>query len=383
MSGSLRQVTRAVTARAAALAFVLCWLTASPASATEYVLLPALKTDLALESLLLDIAHDGKRLLVVGEQGHILFSDDSGQNWVHADVPVSLAITSVAFAGQGQAWATAHNGFLLHSTDNGTTWQVKLSGSDIARLSVGAIEERLDALQDAFESAPPENQEELEWLLDDTGFALDEAQVAVEEGMTSPLLNVWFADDNNGYAMGAYGVVLRTRDGGQSWAIQGNRLENPENYHFYAIAQSSAGTLILAGEAGTLLRSLDGGNTWERIESPYTGSFFDAVAASDGGLLIFGLRGNVFRSLDEGASWSPVATGDNRTLMCGTAGDDGSVILAGAAGAVLRSDDAGATFKVIPTTGNKVYSGVTTAPDGRVLLVGFGGISIMTGKGNE
>ncbi len=342
-----------------------------------------MKTDLALESLLLDIAHDGKRLLVVGEQGHILFSDDSGQNWVHADVPVSLAITSVAFAGQGQAWATAHNGFLLHSADNGTTWQVKLSGSDVARLSVGAIEERLDALQGAFDRAPPEDREELEWLLDDTGFALDEAQVAVEEGMTSPLLSVWFADDNNGYAMGAYGVVLRTRDGGQSWAIEGNRLENPDNYHFYAIAQSSAGTLILAGEAGTLLRSLNGGNTWERIDTPYSGSFFDAVATSDGGLLIFGLRGNVFRSLDEGASWAPVATGDNRTLMCGTAGDDGSVVLAGAAGAVLSSDDAGATFNVIPTTGNKVYSGVTTAPDGRVLLVGFGGISIMTGNGNE
>ena len=129
------------------------WLAASPASATEYALLPALKTDLALESLLLDIAHDGKRLLVAGEQGHILFSDDSGQNWVHADVPVSLAITSVAFAGQGQAWATAHDGYLLRSADNGTTWQVKLTGSDVARLSVGAIEERMVALQDAVDDA--------------------------------------------------------------------------------------------------------------------------------------------------------------------------------------------------------------------------------------
>ena len=376
-------MTRAVASRAAVLTCALFSLAASPAAATEYVLLPALKTDLALESLLLDMAHDGKRLLVVGEQGHILFSDDIGQNWVHADVPVSLAITSVAFAGPGQAWATAHDGYLLHSVDNGTTWNVELSGSDVAGLSVGALEERMVALEDALDSAPPEQREEVEWLLDDTAFALEEAQMAVDEGMSSPLLNVWFADDNNGYAMGAYGVVLRTRDGGKNWSIERNRLDNPDNYHFYAMAQSSAGTLIMAGEAGTLLRSLDGGDTWERIDAGYSGSFFGAVAASDGGLLVFGLRGNVFRSLDEGASWSPVDTGDRRSLMCGTAADDGTVILAGSAGAVLRSDDAGATFSAVPTVGNTVYSGVTVAPDGRVLLVGFGGISILTGGRNE
>lgn len=373
-------MTRAVASRAAVLACALVSLAASPAAATEYVLLPALKTDLALESLLLDIAHDGKRLLVVGEQGHILFSDDIGQNWVHADVPVSLAITSVAFAGPGQAWATAHDGYLLHSVDNGTTWNVELSGSDVAALSVGALGERMIALEDALDSAPPEQREEVEWLLDDTAFALEEAQMAVDEGMSSPLLNVWFADDSNGFAMGAYGVVLRTRDGGKSWSNERNRLDNPDNYHFYAMAQSSAGTLIMAGEAGTLLRSLDGGDEWQRIDAGYSGSFFGAVAASDGGLLVFGLRGNVFRSLDEGASWSPVDTGDRRSLMCGTAADDGTVILAGSAGAVLSSGDAGATFSTVPTVGNKVYSGVTIAPDGRVLLVGFGGISILTGR---
>ena len=383
MFGRRKQTSGTVASRAAVLACALCWLAAGPASAAEYALLPALKTDLALEGLLLDIVHNGKRMLVAGEQGHILFSDDSGHSWVHADVPVSLAITSIGFAGQGQAWATAHDGFLLRSTDNGTTWHVKLTGSDIARLSVGAIEERIVALQDAVNNASPDNREELEWVLFEAQFALEEAQAAIDEGMTSPLLYVWFADDNNGYAVGAYGTVLRTRDAGASWVSEGNRIENPDNYHFYAVTRSNAGTLLMVGEAGTLLRSLDGGNEWERIETPYAGSFFGAVAASDGGLLIFGLRGNVFRSMDEGASWAPVDTGDHRTLMCGMAGDDGSVILAGAAGAVLRSNDAGASFSVIPTQGNRVYSGVTKAPDGRVLLVGFGGISILAGTDDE
>ena len=353
------------------------------ASSTQYALLPAIKTDRALEGLLLDVAHDGERMLVAGEQGHIFFSDDLGQNWVHADVPVSLAITSVTFAGNDEAWATAHDGYLLHSTDKGSTWQVQLTGSDVASLSVGAIEERVTALQKAVDEASDDTREDLEWVLDDTLFALDEANAAIENGMTTPLLRVWFANDNDGFALGAYGVFLRTRDGGDTWVVDSNRLDNPDNYHLYYIVQSKAGTLLVVGEAGTLLRSTDNGDEWQSVRAPYEGSYFGAVAASDGSLLTFGLRGNVFRSTDEGESWSSIDTGDRRTLMGGTGGEDGSVIIVGAAGAVLQSDDAGASFSAIPTEGNRVYSGVTVAPDGNVVLVGFSGISFVVGDNNE
>ncbi len=379
MSASPGQARRTAAFCAAVLVSILGW----QSHAAEYALLPALKTDLALQGLLLDIAHDGERMLVAGELGHILFSDDDGRTWAHADVPISLAVTSVAFAGKDQAWATAHDGYLLQSTDNGVTWQVKLSGSDVARLSVGAIEERVAALEAAVEAAAPETREELEWVLDDAVFALEEATAAIDDGMTSPLLNVWFANDDDGYALGAYGVFLRTQDGGDTWVVEGNRLDNPDNYHLYDIVRSSAGTLLVVGEAGTLARSLDDGNEWVRVEAPYEGSYFGAVAAGDGSLLIFGLRGNVFRSTDEGATWTAVDTGDNRTLMCGSNGDGDSIFLAGAAGAVLKSNDNGASFAVIPTEGNTVYSGVSATPEGRVLLVGFGGIFMAQGMSDE
>lgn len=371
--------TWAVAIKAAVLVGALGWLTASQGqgSTVEFALLPALKSELAEQSLLLDVARNGDRMLVAGELGHILYSDDNGQTWTHSDVPVSLAITSVAFADQSNAWATGHDGYLLHSADNGQSWQVKMSGSDVAKLSVGAMEKSIEALEAAVEEATPEAREDLEWALEDALFALEEATAAIDDGMTTPMLDVWFDGDGNGYALGAYGVFLRTNDGGETWTMDANRLENPDKYHLYSISRSAAGTLVVAGEAGTLLRSLDNGNTWQRIESLYEGSFFGSVAAADGSLLVFGLRGNVFRSTDEGASWTSVDTGDSRTLMCGTATNGGSVILAGAAGAVLQSMDGGASFGVVPTEGNRVYSGVSESANGNVLLVGFGGISVL------
>lgn len=367
---------------AAVLLFLTAWSGAS-AEPVDYPLLPALESERAVNSLLLEVARSGDRLVAVGEQGHALWSDDDGRSWTQALVPVSLALTSVTFAGDGDAWATAHDGYLLHSGDNGETWTVRLTGSDVASLLVVAIEAQVEALQAKLDAAADDASEDIGWALDEATFALDEALLAVDEGMTTPLLKVWF-DGDLGYVLGAYNVFLRTDDGGATWRADNNRLDNPEKYHLYGIARSSAGTLLIAGEAGTLQRSLDNGETWQRIPTPYPGSFFGALATADGNLLVFGLRGNVYRSSDEGASWTAVATGDSRTLMCGSATDDGTVVLAGSAGAVLYSRDNGASFSVVPTEGNRVYSDALATADGRILLAGFGGISFLTaGGGND
>ncbi|MDJ0698475.1 MAG: YCF48-related protein [Woeseiaceae bacterium] len=367
---------RAVAISAAVLLSLLALLLARNVAAVDFALLPAIKSELAEQGLLLDAASNGNRLLVAGEQGYILFSDDGGATWSNSDVPVSLAITGVAFAGDNHAWATAHDGFLLHSTDNGQSWQTKLTGSNVAELSVGALEERVEAIRADLAEATDETREDLEWALEDGLFAIEEAKEAIDTGMTTPLLDVWFYDADNGFALGAYGVFLRTRDGGVTWVVDSNRLDNLDKYHLYGITRSKAGTLLVAGEAGTVLRSLDDGMTWERIETSYSGSFFGTVAARDGGLLVFGLRGNVFRSADEGETWSAVDTGDERTLMSGTIRDDGILVLAGSAGALLVSEDDGASFDSIPTEGSRVYSGTTTTRNGNIVLVGFGGISV-------
>ena len=369
------QASRTAAHVAAVLFFLCCWPVAN-AEPVDFPLLPALQSDRAIDGLLLEVARNGDRLVVVGEQGHALWSDDNGQSWTQARVPVSLVLTSVAFSGDGSAWATAHDGYLLHSGDNGETWTVSLSGSDVAKLSVGAIEEQIERLEAELETATDDAAGDLRWALDEALFALDEAILAVDEGMTTPLLKVWF-DGDLGYALGAYNVFLRTSDGGATWAAHNDRLDNPEKYHLYGIARSSAGTLLVSGEAGTLLRSLDDGNTWQSIETPYPGSFFGAVAPADGSLLVFGLRGNAFRSDDEGATWTSVKNGDNRTLMCGSAHDDGTVVLAGSAGAIHFSRDNGKNFDVLQTEGNRVYSDALVTADGRLLLVGFGGVSFM------
>jgi len=345
----------------------------------RFQMLPALETEAATESLILDAATDEQRTLIVGEQGHILYSDDSGASWTHAQVPISLSITAVTFCGRNCAWAAGHDGILLRSTDRGESWQTNFTGTDIARLSADAAEATIRELEAEIENAGPDEIDDLEWALEDAQFAFDDASVALEDGVTMPLLDVWFDNERNGFALGAYGIMLQTKDSGSTWSLISDRLDNPDDFHLYGIARSAAGTLLVAGEAGTLLRSRDGGESWDRLEAPYQGSFFGIVAARDGSLITFGLRGNIFRSTDEGDSWLAVETGDDRTLLSGMTRSDGAIVLVGSAGAVLSSDDHGATFEALPTSGNRVYSGVTETPDGQLMLVGFGGVSVVGG----
>lgn len=358
---------------------IVGYIVVSEGSGTRFQMLPALESDAASTRLILDATTDGQRVLIAGEEGHILYSDDSGATWTHAQVPISLAITAVAFSDSRTAWAAAHDGVLLRSVDYGQSWQTNLTGVDVARMSADAAAERVSQLQAEIEQADPDALEDLEWALDDALFAVEDATAVIDEGVTTPLLDVWFENERSGYALGAYGILMHTSDTGATWQLLSDRLDNPDNYHLYGVARSAAGTLLVAGEAGTLLRSRDSGDTWDRPVSPYQGSFFGIVAAQDGSLLSFGLRGNVFRSTDEGDSWSQVDTGDDRTLLAGTVLSNGQLVLVGSAGAVLVSSDNGASFETISTSGNRVYSGVTETSEGKLLLVGFGGVSIIDG----
>jgi photosystem II stability/assembly factor-like uncharacterized protein len=187
-----------------------------------------------------------------------------------------------------------------------------------------------------------------------------------------PLLDVWFADANNGYAIGAYGSFYETADGGASWRP---RKVLDGDMHLNAIARSADGKLFIAGEGGTLRRSRDRGRTWEPIASPYRGSFFGILGAKDGGVIAFGLRGKIFRSADSGETWQPVVTARQASLMGGSALEDGSIVLVGEDGTILLSRDHGRSFAPQERAHGKTIAAFVSISPRELLLLGESGVS--------
>lgn len=75
------------------------------------------------------------------------------------------------------------------------------------------------------------------------------------------LYKVSMADPMHGWAVGQRGLILRTEDGGATWARQPNLKEN-EGTHLFAVTAIDKDTAWAIGEWGTRIRTVDGGRTW-------------------------------------------------------------------------------------------------------------------------
>jgi photosystem II stability/assembly factor-like uncharacterized protein len=200
---------------------------------------------------------------------------------------------------------------------------------------------------------------------------LKDLKVVKDEGATLPLLDVWFANEREGFVVGAFGMAARTSDGGDTWTPILDRLDNPQGLHYYAIAPVGQ-DLFIAGESGMLLRSEDRGKTWKKLESPYDGSYFGIVGTRDGKAVIaFGLRGSAFRSTDRGKSWKPISLPTGAAWMGGVQLPDGSILLTSPALGGVLSTDGGASFFPVPNF--PAGSVAAVIQEGKVVAVGMSG----------
>lgn len=343
--------------------------------AADYVGLPALSNAQPQQGQILDVELIGSRVFAVGERGLIIYSDDSGHSWNQARVPVSQTLTAVSFATPEHGWAVGHGGVILHSGDSGATWQLQFDGGNANQQWLDYSRGRQQALQETLDAADEADKEDLEYELEEAVFSVEDAELAVETGPADPFLDVWFADAKRGWAVGAYGMIYRTEDGGLQWQLAAAGIENPERYHYYKLSASEDGQMFLSGEAGILYRSDDGGRIWQRLLLDYDGSLFGVLALDADAVICFGLRGNIFRSDDSGESWELVIPEGEPGLSFygGTLFADGTIALVGAGGALSSSSDTGRNFNAEVHTSRTTFSAVTRV-DKDLLLGGMSGV---------
>lgn len=348
---------------------------AALARGEDYALLPALPATDVDTMQLLDIAQAGERLIVVGERGAVLYSEDGGRNWEQARVPISETLTAVSFPTPDHGWAVGHGGVILHSGDGGKTWQLQFDGNDANRQKLDYVTDRMMALRDRMEQEESAEDDDLAFEFEEAQYAVEDAELAVETGPADPFLDVWFADAQRGFAVGAYGMLYRTSNGGLQWRISVDGIENVEGYHYYSMDTAADGTLYLSGEAGVLYRSDDGGDNWQRLDAAYDGSLFGVIALAGDRVICFGLRGNIFLSEDRGETWRNVTPEDSPGLSYYGSGqrDSGAFVLVGAGGVMTSSRD-GSAFSTDIHSERSSFSAALQV-DGDLLLVGMGGLA--------
>ena len=161
---------------------------------------PAQQSALAAKSLMQAVARAGLRLVAVGQRGHIVYRLMAALRGSRRRCQ-SLRSDCRIFRQRPEGLDGRPRRVILHTSDGGLSWTTQLDGRRANERLVEYMQERVNANPQAADKKQ----------------LLEEAKRYKEQGADKPFLDVWFADETNGYVVGAYNLIFHTRDGGKNW----------------------------------------------------------------------------------------------------------------------------------------------------------------------
>ena len=173
-------------------------------------------------------------------------------------------------------------------------------------------------------------------------------------GTALPLYGVFFIDEEFGWAAGGtwwtdQRVLLKTEDGGATWTIVETQTEGYA-LPFQGVYFVSADTGFVFGEDGLVLRTTDGGTTWNSQIIGFALHRLNSACFLDketGWIVGYGFYGNtIFKTTDCGLTWEQQSLETrvfNQTDVQFI--DDSTGFIVGQMGTFLKTTDGGQTWE--------------------------------------
>ncbi|MDB5971164.1 MAG: photosynthesis system assembly factor family protein [Hydrocarboniphaga sp.] len=302
------------------------------------------------------LTHAGPLLVGVGMRGLIVSSADGGVTWTQQPSPVQSDLTAVTFVGPATGWIVGHDGVILATKDGGKTWKKQLDGRGAATEFAAHYQRLVDA-----------GSEEGSALLMQT-------HLNYKDGPSLPYLDVCFTDEETGYAVGPFGMIAVTRDGGSSWLPWLEHVDNPDFVTLNAI-RKVGDTIFIVGEQGLVFRLDSESQRFLRVSTGYAGTFFGLTGEGQT-VIAFGLQGTVYRSADGGRQWQSIAMPSRPAVTAGAAIGKHSFVVANANGELYRSSDDGLSFSA-SGVGAGAPATAVEPQDGKLVYASSDGLSLV------
>jgi photosystem II stability/assembly factor-like uncharacterized protein len=267
--------------------------------------------------------------------------------------------------------AVGDAGTVLTTSDAGATWHVGTGGTSADLKSV------------CFTSA-------------DTGWASGAGGAlmkTVNGGVTwarqtnlatsADLMRVRFADSRHGWVVGSGGLIARTADGGASWTTQ-----FPVAWNLHSVSFTDSLNGWLAGANGTVMGSHDGGISWYAVPLGVASQTLNAIMRFDDTTAVAaGTQGTIARTsaTPDSIAWSTSSVGASDALNGVFLIDamTGWAVGANPNGAILRTDDGGQSWTPQTAGVAQVLRDVYFVDPLRGWVVGSGGRILHTSHGGN
>jgi M6 family metalloprotease-like protein len=200
---------------------------------------------------------------------------------------------------------------------------------------------------------------------------------------TKQLTSVCFVDGNNGWAVGAQGVIIHTSDGGSTWNVQDPGSLSGMWESLMAVEFCDLNTGLAVGTSGLILKTTDGGSTWTKQASGAVATIngvhmmnpLTATVLGDGPC---GGAGNILRTNDGGATWTNQNNPTGEYLYSVDYLDAKNGIGVGIDGAIAKTTDGGSTWIRQESGVRSVLRDVKFISPSSAIIVGDWGVILKT-----
>jgi photosystem II stability/assembly factor-like uncharacterized protein len=283
--------------------------------------------DLRRYDMLQAVAHNGEKVAVVSSVGAALVSNDNGANWRRFELPGRPSLIDVTACAGGDFFALDSDRHIWHLAPGSSDWTSSSVDTPENTLSIYCAPNGRVWVSASFGTLFWSDTSLSQW----NEFSL---------GEDMQFTAVRFVDETNGFAVGEFGTVMITTDGGDNW-----ELREPIPNEFYPMAADflDARTGWVGGLDGVIWHTTDAGEHWQRQGSVTSAPVYN-IHANDHGVYAVGGSAKLVEFSDgqwrtfEGAPEVLAYLRGLDTL------DDGSLLVAGGGG----------TLAVIPLAGRRL-----------------------------
>jgi photosystem II stability/assembly factor-like uncharacterized protein len=191
------------------------------------------------------------------------------------------------------------------------------------------------------------------------------------------LYDAAFVSQTQGWAVGAFGSVYSTTDGGQHWTLA----NTPTTQHLYGVSFADAKNGWAVGRSGEIIHTQDGGATWTEQKGPSTKHLFkvEFTSATEGWAV--GDWGLLIHTSDAGATWEDRSIPEDKILYAIDFADAQNGWIVGEFGTILKTADGGQTWTKQTVATQKTFFGVAAASPEQAWTVGIDGLVARTKDG--
>ncbi len=315
-----------------------------------------------------------------GYYGHVFHTSNGGENWDRQVLVTQVILYSVCFINDQKGWASGcfyggGGNVIISTEDGGISWDIVINPS--STLFPLASIHFVDSLH-GWVSGGDHGQ----FLrTQDGGYTWDEMQV----GFDVELNGLQFIDLNHGWVTGVdnatgEGVVLRTSNSGDSWAIA----QTDAKYALGTVFFANKYYGLAVGFSGKIVASNNGGATWTSQDSRETyESLLDVDFLSKNSGWAVGSNGTILHTSNGGTDWDVQKCCTTSSFLSVCIPDSGVGYAVGSQGIIYKTVNGGLNWDWSPSPTQNELTSVYFHNTQLGWIVGWSGTVFRTGNGGH